>query len=252
MSHKSQRKERQRQQKMQLQEHQPQQRAQRRQREQREQRQWAERREQKRQLRHECEKRRMLQRSYKNKASQTDIVQPLARPEPQVEHVQEPQVQRLPLLDHVKMWMFFLSLGLCLGYWISWVFTRRAPRASGAMNLAMRVAAAEVGRVVFGHVNEVAMFWASVVSSYGGFWEYVLLLAMLVMLVGHYGEMYIVRQEPAEDDPHGDGDGNVSEDSSQDDFFSLDDFYTVGGALEEETSGSESESDSEDVVARAA
>ncbi|KAK1255143.1 hypothetical protein MKX08_009138 [Trichoderma sp. CBMAI-0020] len=94
------------------------------------------------------------------------------------------------------------------------------------------------------------MLWANVVSEYGGFWEYVLLLAMLAMLVGHYGEMYIVRQEPAEDDTH--DYVEVVEESSDDDFYSLDNFYAVGGVVGEETSGSESDSGSEDVVARAA
>lgn len=152
------------------------------------------------------------------------------------------------------------------------------------MHLAMRVLAAEVGRFVFGPVNELVMFWADVVSTYGGFWEYVLLLVMLAILVEHFGKMYIVRQEyvplfffvplfycllcfclclsagsifwlmtfsrPAEDNPH--AEENASDNSSDDNFFSLDDFYANESTPEEETWALDPDLDLEDFVARAA
>lgn len=65
------------------------------------------------------------------------------------------------------------------------------------MYLAIRVFAVEVGRFLFKPVNKLVKFWAHVVSTYGGFWEYLLLLVMLTILIGHYGQMYIVREEYA-------------------------------------------------------
>ncbi|KAM0467103.1 hypothetical protein ACHAPV_000621 [Trichoderma viride] len=114
----------------------------------------------------------------------------------------------------------------------------------------MRVLAAEVGRFVFGPVNELVTFWADIVSTYGGFWEYVLLLVMLAILVEHFGKMYIVRQEPAEDNPH--AEENASDNSSDDNFFSLDDFYANESTPEEETWALDPDLDLEDFVARAA
>lgn len=105
----------------------------------------------------------------------------------QVEHIQEPRVQRLPPLSNFKFWVWLLSLGFCLGYWIGRAVAQRAPRATEAFHLAIRVFALEVGRFAFSSLNQLARSLTHVVSTYGGFWEFVVLLVMLTM--------YLVREE---------------------------------------------------------
>jgi hypothetical protein len=193
----------------------PRQRAQRRQREQRDQRQWQGRRERLEKRREKREKERSreaVQETIYNvyTENQTDLPHPFRQepqiehfPGPQVEHVQElqvehaqePRVQRLPPLGNARFWVSLLSLGFLLGYWIGRAVARRAPRAAEAFHLAIRVSALETGRFVFSSLNQLARAWAHAVSTNGGFVEYVVLLVMLVLLIGHYGNMYLGRGE---------------------------------------------------------
>lgn len=183
---------------MQLQEHQPQQRVQRRQRERRDQRQGQERQRERREdspRREQRGTRETIQETgYRmDRGNQTDASQPFIYP--------EPQAQLLPFLsDFISdsiSWIPLSFAALCLGFLIGQVVKWRAPRANEALDLAIRVFALEAGRFLFKPVNQLMKFWAYVVSTYGGFWEYVLFLVMLTILIAHYGQMYILREEYA-------------------------------------------------------
>lgn len=182
-----------------------------------------------------------------DKGNQTDVSQPFIYPEPQVEQIQEqfqdPQAQHLSPSSHFRIFMSVLSAVFCLGFLIGQIVTWRVPRVAEALHMAIGVFALEVGRLLLKPVNQLMKFWAYVVSMHGGFLEYVLLLVMLTILIGHFGQMYIVREEPVEEDvPFGEEDD--SDKSSEYDFYSLDDFWAVESALEREISDSGSDSDS--------
>lgn len=185
---------------MQLQEHQPQQRVQRRQREHRDhpqgQESQRERREDSSQREQRGTRETIQETSYKtDRGNQTDASQPSIYP--------DPETQLLPFLsdfigDFINdfiFWIFLPFAALCVGFLIWQVIKWRAPRANEALDLAIRVFALEVGRFLFKPVNQLMKFWAHVVSTYGGFWEHVLFLVMLTILIAHYGQMYILREE---------------------------------------------------------
>ncbi|PTB40729.1 uncharacterized protein TrAFT101_005895 [Trichoderma asperellum] len=139
---------------------------------------------------------------------------------------QEPQEEH-PSSRALRTTKTILLLEFIIGCTFAWATHWLMPEAARAMYLALQVFVAEMANLVMRLPLELMMLLHRLLTGRWSFLDYLVMIVLMSLLIGYFGTRYLLRQELAQYNPH--GDGYVSEESDED-------TYTIGIASEDEIS----------------